>query len=188
MERCGSTVGVTVGPPGAVGEIVDRRDHASGWRRGQAHHPPPAGGRWPIAQERRGGADRHRRRRFQVITDDHDGYRRCLYAAVDQRRYDAAAYGRTSAGQTSSSTAANWMSRASSELVGLRRFGQPGNPATPTWWITSGAGTPCPELARRSRRGRRRLLLTHQVGLDNGIEEVFVVYNLLRPAAELFEQ
>ncbi len=64
-------------------------DDASGWRRGRPRPIVAWAGPWPI-EERWWEPERHRRlARFQVITDDHDGY---LVVAEHQRWWISARY------------------------------------------------------------------------------------------------
>jgi protein ImuB len=64
-------------------------DDASGWRRGRSRPIIAWAGPWPI-EERWWEPERHRRlARFQVVTDDHDGY---LVVAEHQRWWISARY------------------------------------------------------------------------------------------------
>jgi protein ImuB len=64
-------------------------DDASGWRRGRARPIVAWAGPWPI-EERWWEPERHRRlARFQVVTDDHDGY---LVVAEHRRWWIGARY------------------------------------------------------------------------------------------------
>ncbi len=64
-------------------------DDASGWRRGRSRPIVAWAGPWPV-EERWWEPERHRRlARFQVVTDDHDGY---LVVAEHQRWWISARY------------------------------------------------------------------------------------------------
>lgn len=64
-------------------------DHESGWRRGRVRRIIAWAGPWPV-EERWWEPERHRRlARFQVVTDDHDGY---LVVAEHQRWWISARY------------------------------------------------------------------------------------------------
>jgi protein ImuB len=64
-------------------------DDSSGWRRGRSRSIVAWAGPWPI-EERWWEPERHRRlARFQVVTDDHDGY---LVVAEHRRWWISARY------------------------------------------------------------------------------------------------
>ncbi|MGB0114960.1 MAG: DNA polymerase Y family protein [Ilumatobacteraceae bacterium] len=82
-----SARGVVSASPATLRLLVG--SDADGWRRGRPRQIVAWAGPWPI-EERWWEPDRHRRQaRFQVVTDDHDGY---LVVAENQRWWISARY------------------------------------------------------------------------------------------------
>ena len=82
-----SARGVVSGRPSALVLLIG--DDATGWRRGRSRSVVAWAGPWPI-EERWWEPGRHRRlARFQVVTDDHDGW---LVVAEHQRWWISARY------------------------------------------------------------------------------------------------
>ena len=92
LDEHGETVqvsarGIVSGQPSALVLLVG--DDASGWRQGRSRSIVAWAGPWPI-EERWWEPERHRRlARFQVVTDDHDGF---LVVAEHQRWWISARY------------------------------------------------------------------------------------------------